>query len=103
MQDKTSTKSLLYYLQVLRMAKKYACRIALCANGIGPIIRAKNAERVREALMLADYISLRDDASLMFARELTGREDIFGTSDLVCASRYIGCEEKATPKDKYFR
>ena len=102
LQDKTSTKSLLYYLQVLRMAKKHACRIALCANGIGPIVRAKNTERVKEALMLADYISLRDEASLMFARELTGREDIFATSDLVCASRYIGCEDKAPVKDKYF-
>ncbi len=102
LQDKTSTKSLLYYIQVLKTARAHACRIALCANGLGPIVRAKNTERVREALMLADYISLRDEASLMFARELTGREDIYGTSDLVCASRYIGCGDFVPEKEKYF-
>lgn len=102
LQDKTSTKSLLYYIQVLRMARKHACRIALCANGIGPIIRAKNTERVRKALMLADYISIRDEASLMFARELTGRNDIYSTSDLVCASKYSGTSEDNFEQEKYF-
>lgn len=102
LQDKTSTKSLLYYIQVLKAARARACRIALCANGIGPIVREKNTERVREALMLADYISLRDEASLMFALELTGRNDILGTSDLVCASKYIGNGGYETEKEKYF-
>ncbi len=102
LQDKTSTKSLLYYIQVLRMARKHACRIALCANGLGPIVRAKNTERVREALMLADYISIRDEASLMFVRELTGRDDIFPTSDLVCAAQYTQTRRIFSEKEKYF-
>ena len=102
LQDKTSTKSLLYYIQVLRMAKNHACRIALCANGLGPIVREKNTERLQNALMLADYISIRDEASLMFARELTGRNDIYSTSDLVCASEYGGKSVVNLEQEKYF-
>lgn len=103
LQDKTSTKSLLYYLQMIRLARAHACRVALCANGIGPIIRKKNMERVREALTLADYISIRDEASLALARELTGRDNIYSTSDLVCALQKSETQKgTSTIEGKYY-
>ncbi|MBQ9746176.1 MAG: glycosyltransferase [Clostridia bacterium] len=85
LQDKTSTKSLVYYTHVLSLAQKHACRTALCANGIGPILQKKNMKLVKNALAQADYISMRDEGSLLLARELTGREDIFAASDLAFA------------------
>lgn len=85
LQDKTSTKSLLYYTHIIELASRYACRIALCANGIGPITRKKNMDTVRKALLLADYISMRDADSLALAAELTGRTDIYSSGDLAFA------------------
>lgn len=102
LQDKTSTKSLLYYLHMIRLARAHACRVALCANGLGPIVRKKNMERVKKGLLLADYISIRDEASLSFARELTGREDIYSTSDLVCALKKKTNSTISIGAEKYF-
>lgn len=86
LQDKTSTKSLLYYTHILALAKKHAVRTVLCANGIGPILHEKNMKHVKKALAEADYISMREEGSLALARELTGREDIFLASDLAFAA-----------------
>lgn len=102
LQDKTSTKSLLYYLQIIRMARARACKVVLCANGIGPVIHQKNMARVREALELSDYISIRDEASLSLARILTGREDICGTSDLVFALKMNTERKNDATSEKYF-
>jgi polysaccharide pyruvyl transferase CsaB len=68
LQDKTSNRSLSYYIHMLRMAKKSGAKIAVFANGIGPILREKNRIRVRDALSLADTLSFRDIASLDFCR-----------------------------------
>lgn len=101
LQDKTSTKSLMYYLQIIRMARARACRVMLCANGIGPVVHQKNMARVREALELSDYISIRDEASLALAKTLTSREDICGTSDIVCALKTDN-EQNIVSSEKYF-
>lgn len=63
LQDSTSTKSLLYYLYVLRMAQKLGVKTMLYSNGIGPIIRKSNRRRVRKALDKTDVITLRDSDS----------------------------------------
>ena len=69
LQDKTSNRSLSYYLHMLRMAKQNGMKIAVFANGIGPILQEKNEKRVKDALMLADRLSFRDEASLEFAKK----------------------------------
>lgn len=64
MQDKTSTKSLLYYLATLRLARMLGTPVMLYGSGIGPISRPKNrriAGRILNAC--ADVITLRDEAS----------------------------------------
>jgi polysaccharide pyruvyl transferase CsaB len=68
LQDKTSNRSLSYYIHMLRMAKKSGAKIAVFANGIGPVLREKNRARIRGALALADTLSFRDVASLDFCR-----------------------------------
>jgi len=63
-QDITSTKSIVYYITLLKIAKKYGLKLMIYGNGIGPIIKKKNIERVQKSLVLCDYISLREPESL---------------------------------------
>ena len=67
LQDNTSTRSLLYYLSVIRWAQRMRKPVMLYANGIGPVTRPENRERVRRVVEKADVITLRDHGS---AREL---------------------------------
>ena len=68
LQDATSTKSLWYYTTVIRAAKRADVPVMILANGIGPIRKPSNRRRAAEAVRLADYVSVRENAS---ARELT--------------------------------
>ncbi len=59
-QDVTSSKSLYYYLAVMRLAKLRGAKVMLYANGIGPVTRAKNFKHIQKTLKSASYITLRD-------------------------------------------
>ncbi len=62
-QNRTSTKSLLYYLAVIRTATKRGMRVMLYANGIGPLRGMKNIKNTRKILSEVDLITLRDESS----------------------------------------
>lgn len=62
-QDATSTKSLLYYLGIISLAKKMGLKVMLYANGIGPL-KDKNIEKVKKVLNNAELITLRENVSL---------------------------------------
>lgn len=62
-QDATSTRSLLYYLGIMLLAKKMGLRVMMYANGMGPI-KDKNIKKVNKVLNEADLITLRENASL---------------------------------------
>lgn len=62
-QDATSTKSLLYYLTIIFMAKKMGLKVMLYANGMGPI-KEKNIKKVNKVLNMVDLITLRENVSL---------------------------------------
>lgn len=62
-QDTTSDMSLLYYLYVIELAKKYGKKIYLYANGIGPLSE-KNVPTAAKTVKKADMITLRDELSL---------------------------------------
>ncbi len=70
LQDHTSTRSLLYYTALIRMAKRCGKRVMFYANGIGPVESARNRERVRAVAEMADVITLRDAESLAALREM---------------------------------
>ena len=70
LQDRTSTRSLLYYTALIRMAKRYGKRVMFYANGIGPVESARNRERVRAVAEMADFITLRDEESFTALREM---------------------------------
>jgi len=63
-QDETSTKSLIYYLLVINMARRLGAKNMLYAKGIGPVYRPKNVRRARRALNKVDLITLREPESL---------------------------------------
>lgn len=67
LQDSTSTKSLFYYVAIMRIAKFFGKKLVMYANGIGPVSRPSNRKRVRKIADRADLITLRDENS---AKEL---------------------------------
>ena len=84
LQDATSTRSLLYYLLVIRLAERRGKKVFLLANGIGPVRRPGNRRLVARAVREAGYITLRDPES---AAELgsmgVDRSDLAVTADPV--------------------
>jgi len=63
-QDETSTKSLIYYLLVINMARRLGAKNMLYANGIGPVYRPVNVRRARRALNKVELVTLREPESL---------------------------------------
>ena len=63
LQDVTSTKSLLYYLSVIRLAKAHGMKTMIYASGIGPISGKRNRKITGKTLNQADFITLREPAS----------------------------------------
>ena len=84
LQDTTSTRSLLYYLSVIRCAEWLGKPVMLYANGIGPVRRPSNRRRVKKVVERATLVTLRDHSS---ARELADmgvtRNDLLVTADPV--------------------
>ncbi|WP_320674704.1 polysaccharide pyruvyl transferase CsaB [Prochlorococcus sp. MIT 1341] len=63
LQDKTSYRSLLYYLAVIFYAKFRGVKIILWAQGLGPLQRRISVFLVQKAICCASSISLRDQKS----------------------------------------
>lgn len=81
-QDNTSSRSIWYYLTVLRMAKKLGTKTMLFANGIGPIKRKFNRRIARKTLNSIDAISLRDSGSFSEIKAMGIKNpNIYVTSD----------------------
>lgn len=81
-QDNTSTRSIWYYLTVLRMAKRLGTKTMLFANGIGPIKRSFNRRFAGKVLNELQVISLRDAQSFNEIKALNvNKPDIYVASD----------------------
>ncbi|PKM49137.1 MAG: polysaccharide pyruvyl transferase CsaB [Firmicutes bacterium HGW-Firmicutes-7] len=63
LQDKTSTRSLFYYLFIIWYAKLHKKKCMLYANGIGPINKAFNRRVTKWIVNKADVITLRESLS----------------------------------------
>lgn len=63
-QDVTSTKSLIYYLAIIKIALFFKKKVMLYANGIGPLKSFKNIEKTKNVLNDVDLITLRDKNSI---------------------------------------
>jgi len=84
LQDKTSTRSLLYYTTLIHLAKRLGKPVFMYANGIGPISREKNRRKVRDCVEICDVVTLRDKDSLDELKALgVTRQDMVITGDPV--------------------
>lgn len=84
LQDHTSTRSLLYYLSVMALARLRGKKVMLYANGIGPVTRPANRRRVRRAVERADLVTLRDHNSRQELESMgVTRSDLHVTADPV--------------------
>lgn len=63
-QDGTSTKSLLYYLYLIKLAKLLGKKVMLYANGIGPVNKESNKIKCNKILNTVDVITVRDEKSM---------------------------------------
>ncbi len=81
LQDVTSTKSLVYYTSLMKLAKFFHLRIMVYANGFGPINKKTNLERVKKALAGADYISMREPSSAKALLEIMPNLNVKVTAD----------------------
>ncbi|MCD8180774.1 MAG: polysaccharide pyruvyl transferase CsaB, partial [Firmicutes bacterium] len=69
-QDRTSTKSLWYYLTIISLALRNNLKVMLYSNGIGPLEKKRNIARTRKILNKVDLITLRDEHSYKTLREI---------------------------------
>lgn len=69
-QDIKSTRSLMYYLSTIWVAKKLGLKVMIYANGIGPINDPNNGLLTRYVLNQADVITLRENLSLAALEKL---------------------------------
>lgn len=70
LQDVTSTRSLLYYLVLMKLAILCRKPVMIYANGIGPINKKINRFLTRKILNKVDIITLRDEGSKEYVHEL---------------------------------
>lgn len=63
LQDGTSTRSLIYYLSIIKIAKLMGKRVMLYANGIGPVSGKLNRRLVKLVVNGVDFITLREKLS----------------------------------------
>ncbi|MCI1822363.1 MAG: polysaccharide pyruvyl transferase CsaB [Megasphaera sp.] len=63
LQDVTSSRSLYYYLAIIKIALLLHKPVMLYAQGIGPLRRRKAREAVRKVLERVDMIGVRDEES----------------------------------------
>lgn len=70
LQNRTSNRSLSYYLHLLNVARLCGAVPILYAAGIGPLYGNRARERTAKTLSRCAYISLRDPDSLRLARSL---------------------------------
>ncbi len=83
LQNATSTRSLIFYIFVLRLAQFLKKDTLLYANGIGKIKQKRLKRLLLSTLQRASYIGLRDRSSYDFLKsELPYSKNLFFESDL---------------------
>ncbi len=95
-QDATSTKSLIYYLAVIRLALKNNVKVMLYSNGIGPLRGKNNIKRAAKTLNDVDIITLRDPQSKAVLDEI----GVTQPQKLITADPVFGIENFAPERGR---
>ena len=95
LQDGTSTRSLIYYLAIIKVAKLFGKRVMLYANGIGPVNGSFNRRLVKSVVNTVDMITLREKLSEADLRSIgVSKPNIIVTADPAFTLKSIS-DEKA--------
>lgn len=70
LQDATSTRSLYYYLTILKIALDNHVKVMLYGNGIGPLNKEKNRAATAKVLNRVQLITVRDEGSARLLEEI---------------------------------
>lgn len=81
-QDVTSTKSVLYYAQLVKLARKAGKKVLLLAQGVGPLNGFIGRRATVAAYQAADVVTVRDPASAALLQSLGYRGNIRITADM---------------------
>jgi len=85
LQDETSTKSLYYYMGIIRLATFLKKKVMIYSQGIGPLNIEKHRARVARLLNRCHTITVRDAVSASLLGELGVKTEISTTCDPVMA------------------
>ena len=97
LQDVTSSKSLQYYLSIIRLAKHYHKKVFIYSQGIGPIDRPANRRATARVLRRVDGIVVRDERSANLLEEIgVPREKVVITADPVLRMTRVGTDVGAS-------
>jgi polysaccharide pyruvyl transferase CsaB len=93
-QDVTSTRSLMYYLATIYLAKHIGLKVMLYANGIGPVSGHSNRYFTSRIINLVDVITLREEASSLELAALgIKKPEIIVTADPALGLNPVGSDE----------
>lgn len=76
LQDVTSSRSILYYITIMNLAKLAKKPLFIYAQGVGPINFTKNQKKVQRIINKADKITLRDEESKILLESIGVNKDI---------------------------
>jgi len=109
-QDNTSTRSLIYYLGMIWLAKKMKMKVMIYANGIGPLNKKNNRNLTKYVVDKVDVITLREELSHKELKSLNiNKPQIHVTADpaftikpeTVEHTDYLLEDEEIDPKGSY--
>ena len=82
LQDVTSTRSILYYIFIMKLANVLGLKFMLYANGLGPIRKEANRRKTANILEKASVITVREKDSYQYIRELgVENQNVYITAD----------------------
>lgn len=101
LQDRTSLRSLAYYVGVILLARQMGRKVMLYANGLGPLGTDAGRWLARQALEAADAVTLRDRRSLadlqVLFPDLAGKARLTADPALCLTPDEGGPGEEAVP------
>lgn len=93
-QNGTSTRSLLYYLTIIKFAKLLKKKVMLYSNGIGPVNGKLNRKFVKIVLDSVDLITLREEFSKEDLQSMgVARPDVHVTADAAFTLKSISDDD----------
>ena len=103
MQDETSTRTLIYYLSIIKCARLTGGKVMLYANGIGPLNKKQNRELVAKQLNEIDLITIREEKSMKELEDLNiTKPRIEITADAAFTLEPVSVIKEDSIKGNYF-